>query len=163
MAEYPTGDPTIATVETEVALLMRRGEATRRAAPADLHPALDRAAYLLLRRLAQTGPQNVNALADALSLDGSTVTRQVAVLVRDGLATRHRDPSDGRSILVAPTPAGRSRMEAVRTARHAVYATVLADWSDDDRAALANLLGRLNHDLDRFTRHQLAPRPPARP
>jgi sigma54-dependent transcription regulator len=44
-----------------------------------------------------------------------------------------------------------------------VYATVLADWSDDDRAALANLLGRLNHDLDRFTRHQLAPRPPARP
>ena len=57
---------------------MRFGEATGRATGTAEHRVLDRAAYVILRHLADAGPQNVSALAARLNLDGSTVTRQVS-------------------------------------------------------------------------------------
>jgi DNA-binding MarR family transcriptional regulator len=145
-------DPAIGAIETEVALLMRRGEATRRATPVTAHRALDRAAYLLLRRLEEDGPQNVSALAATLHLDGSTVTRQVAALLRDGLVSRERDPHDGRGAVVAATPAGLSRVTAVRAAREQLYDRILTGWSAADRESLGHLLHRLNHSMDEYTR-----------
>ncbi|MFG1870552.1 MarR family winged helix-turn-helix transcriptional regulator [Micromonospora arborensis] len=134
-------------IETEVALLMRFGEATRRATGTAEHRVLDRAAYVILRHLADAGPQNVSALAARLNLDGSTVTRQVSALQRDGLITRTPDPSDGRGTVISPTPAGLQRMAAVQAARTRLYGDMLADWSAEDRATLASLLGRLNQAL----------------
>lgn len=142
-------DPTIGLIETQVALLMRRGEATRRAIPVAPHRALDRAAYLILRHLEVAGPQNVSVLADALHLDGSTVTRQVAALLRDGLVSRDRDPQDGRGAVIAATPAGLSRMAGVRAAREEIYQRLLADWSEEDRHELARLLHQLNVSIDK--------------
>jgi DNA-binding MarR family transcriptional regulator len=145
-------DPAISTVETEITWLMRRGEAIHRTARVAPTRALDRAAYLLLRRLAEAGPQNVNALADALALDGSTVTRQVTALERDALVIRERDPKDGRVIRVRPTRSGLARMTAVRAARRELYARVLGEWSAADRELLADLLTRLNDTLERETK-----------
>ncbi len=150
------GDGVLDAIETEVALLMRRAESTRRAAPDAAHRALDRAAYLILRRLAAEGPANVNGIALALGLDGSTVTRQVSALEGEGLVRRVRDPADGRAILVEPTRTGLARMAAVRRARQDVYAKILAGWSPADRAQLATLLGRLNADLDAYNRSPLS-------
>ncbi|GAB3812179.1 MarR family transcriptional regulator [Micromonospora zhanjiangensis] len=145
-------------IETEVALLMRLGEATRRGTPgiastgrparAAEHRALDRAAYVILRHLDRVGPQNVSALAARLNLDGSTVTRQVTAMQRDGLITREPDPRDGRGTMVSPTAAGLSRMTAVRAARTRLYADILADWPAPDRTHLAALLTRLNNSLN---------------
>ncbi|MET8357971.1 MarR family transcriptional regulator [Micromonospora sp. NPDC005171] len=134
-------------IETEVALLMRFGEATRRATGTAEHRVLDRAAYVILRHLADAGPQNVSALAARLNLDGSTVTRQVSALQRDGLITRTPDPSDGRGTVISPTPAGLQRMAAVQAARTRLYGDMLADWSAEDRDTLAALLSRLNQAL----------------
>ncbi|MCF0094895.1 MarR family transcriptional regulator [Micromonospora sp. NPDC049004] len=138
---------TLGRIETEVALLMRFGEATRRATGTAEHRVLDRAAYVILRHLADAGPQNVSALAARLNLDGSTVTRQVSALQRDGLITRTPDPTDGRGTVISPTPAGLQRMAAVQSARTRLYGDMLADWSAEDRASLATLLGRLNQAL----------------
>ncbi|GLZ60131.1 MarR family transcriptional regulator [Micromonospora sp. M51] len=140
-------ESTLGQIETEVALLMRFGEATRRATGTAEHRVLDRAAYVILRHLADAGPQNVSALAARLNLDGSTVTRQVSALQRDGLITRTPDPSDGRGTVISPTPAGLQRMAAVQAARTRLYGDMLADWSAEDRATLAALLGRLNQAL----------------
>ncbi|WP_433311384.1 MarR family winged helix-turn-helix transcriptional regulator [Micromonospora sp. CA-269861] len=140
-------ESTLGRIETEVALLMRFGEATRRATGTAEHRVLDRAAYVILRHLADAGPQNVSALAARLNLDGSTVTRQVSALQRDGLITRTPDPSDGRGTVISPTPAGLQRMAAVQAARTRLYGDMLADWSAEDRSALAALLGRLNQAL----------------
>jgi DNA-binding MarR family transcriptional regulator len=139
-------------IETEVAVLMRRGEATRRALPVAPHRALDRAAYLILRHLEVAGPLNVSVLAAALHLDGSTVTRQVAALLRDGLVSRERDPQDRRGAVIAATPTGLSRMSAVRKAREQLYAQMLAGWSEEDRRTLAALLHRLNQSMDEYAR-----------
>ncbi|MBG6099811.1 DNA-binding MarR family transcriptional regulator [Micromonospora vinacea] len=140
-------ESTLGRIETEVALLMRFGEATRRATGTAEHRVLDRAAYVILRHLADAGPQNVSALAARLNLDGSTVTRQVSALQRDGLITRTPDPSDGRGTVISPTPAGLQRMAVVQAARTRLYGDMLADWSGEDRAMLAALLARLNQAL----------------
>ncbi|MET8234180.1 MarR family transcriptional regulator [Micromonospora sp. NPDC005298] len=138
---------TLGRIETEVALLMRFGEATRRATGTAEHRVLDRAAYVILRHLAEAGPQNVSALAARLNLDGSTVTRQVSALQRDGLIVRAPDPTDGRGTVISPTAAGLQRMAAVQSARTRLYGDMLSDWSAEDRTALATLLGRLNQAL----------------
>ncbi|MGC4771626.1 MarR family winged helix-turn-helix transcriptional regulator [Micromonospora sp. DT44] len=140
-------ESTLGLIETEVALLMRFGEATRRATGSAEHRVLDRAAYVILRHLDAAGPQNVSALAARLNLDGSTVTRQVSALQRDGLITRTPDPTDGRGTVISPTTAGLQRMAAVQGARTRLYGDMLSDWSPEDRETLARLLNRLNQAL----------------
>ena len=140
------------TIETQVAMLMRLGEATRRATELKPHRALDRSAYVILRLLQASGPLNVSALADRLNLDGSTVTRQVTALEKDGLVQRRPDPRDGRGTVIAPTGTGLAQVDAVRRARREVYDVVLGDWSPGDRAQLASTLQRLTETLDGYLR-----------
>ncbi|SCG45709.1 MarR family winged helix-turn-helix transcriptional regulator [Micromonospora humi] len=145
---------TLGRIETEVALLMRLGEATRRGTGTMEHRLLDRAAYVILRHLDVAGPQNVSALAARLNLDGSTVTRQVSALQRDGLIARTPDPADGRGTVISATPAGLQRMAAVQAARTRLYGEMLAGWSETDRDTLAELLHRLNEALDARNRRR---------
>jgi DNA-binding MarR family transcriptional regulator len=147
-----TDDETLGAIETHIAMLMRLGEASRRSTGLKPHRALDRAAYVILRHLQQDGPLNVWALAARLNLDGSTVTRQVTALQRDGLAERHRDPSDGRGTVIAPTEKGLAQVNAVRQARRALYDKVLHDWSAEQRADLARALERLTTSIDEYVR-----------
>ncbi|TDC37363.1 MarR family transcriptional regulator [Micromonospora sp. 15K316] len=151
-ADHSTGvdgdEVTLGRIETEVAMLMRLGEATRRRTGAE-HRVLDRAAYVILRHLADAGPQNVSALAARLNLDGSTVTRQVSAMQRDGLIVREPDPRDGRGMVVSATPTGLQRMAAVQAARTRLYGDILAGWAPEDRDTLADMLHRLNGALER--------------
>ncbi|ADU09157.1 MULTISPECIES: MarR family winged helix-turn-helix transcriptional regulator [Micromonospora] len=145
---------TLGRIETEVALLMRLGEATRRGTGTMEHRLLDRAAYVILRHLDAAGPQNVSALAARLNLDGSTVTRQVSALQRDGLISRTPDPADGRGTVISATAAGLQRMAAVRAARTRLYGDILAAWPEADRETLADMLHRLNEALDTRNRRR---------
>jgi DNA-binding MarR family transcriptional regulator len=145
-------DEVLGTIETQVALLMRLGEATRRSTDVKPHRALDRAAYVILRRLQQDGPQNVSALATALNLDGSTVTRQVTALQKDGLIERRRDPRDGRGTMIEATAVGLQQVDAVREARRSLYGTVLRDYSGEERRELAATLERFTAALDAHMR-----------
>jgi len=149
-------DAVLGVIETQVAMLMRLGEATRRSTDLKPHRALDRAAYVILRILQKDGPQNVSALAARLNLDGSTVTRQVTALQHSGLVDRRPDPTDGRGTVIVPTRLGLKQVDAVRAARRAVYGAVLQDWTPRDRAKLGEMLERLNEALDDHVR---TPRP----
>ena len=140
-------DAVLGTIETQVAMLMRLGEATRRSTGGPPHRALDRAAYVILRRLQENGPLNVSVLAAALNLDGSTVTRQVTALQKDGLTERHPDPRDGRGTVIAPTPLGLEQVEKVRQARRALYGIVLNTYTEDEKQNLAATLERFTDAL----------------
>ncbi|WP_251150444.1 MarR family transcriptional regulator [Cellulosimicrobium sp. Marseille-Q4280] len=160
----PVGDDAardvVAAIELEVAQLLRRAERTSASgSPGTARGGartgtLDRSGYLLLQTLATHGPQNVNALAARLGLDASTVTRQVVALDRADHVRRVRDPHDGRAVLVEPTPEGLDELARHRATRAALYADVLGGWSRLDRSLLAELLARLNADLDDFRRHR---------
>jgi len=148
-------DLVLGTIETQMALLMRLGEATRRSTGGPAHRALDRAAYVILRQLEKDGPLNVSVLAAALNLDGSTVTRQVTALQKDGLIERRRDPKDGRGTVIAATPLGLQQVDAVRQARRVVYGAVLKDYSDADKRELAVVLERFTEALAEHMRSRV--------
>src|SRR3954471_1958713 len=142
-------DSALGVIETQVAMLIRLGEATRRSSPRP-HRALDRAAYVILRLLRESGPQNISAVAHRLNLDGSTVTRQVGAMHRDALVERSADPDDGRGTVIAATAEGLAQVDAVSLARRELYAVVLKDWTSDERRDLAIALERLTRDMDAY-------------
>lgn len=98
----------------------------------------------MLRAVEREGPLRLSALAVALHLDASTVSRQVRTLEERGLLERTTDPGDGRANLVALTSPGRRCLEDGATRRRDLIADRLADWSDKDRAALHLMMQRLS-------------------
>ncbi|MEV0894446.1 MarR family transcriptional regulator [Promicromonospora sp. NPDC050262] len=145
------GEAPLSRVELQLALLLRRAERTG-AVRAGHTPALERSGYLLLQVLNAEGPLGINALAARQGLDASTVTRQVVSLEKAGFAQRSRDPLDGRAVRVEATESGKAQLERERARRSAMYDQILTDWSPFERSLLAELLERLNHDLDAFRR-----------
>jgi len=145
-----TPDRALADVEVEVAILFRRADTSR----AVVSPAgtLERSAYQILLVLDRQGELNINALAQVLGLDASTVTRQVVAMERADLVERRRDDEDRRSVVVHMTDHGGHELDDHRSARAELYGRVLADWDDEDRAALAAMLHRLNTSLDGYRR-----------
>ncbi|HJP74646.1 MAG TPA: MarR family transcriptional regulator [Pseudonocardiaceae bacterium] len=111
---------------------------------------IEQAAYLILYVLVSEGPRRTTALAEAVHSDTSTVSRQVGALVRHGLVERQADPADGRACLLAATPRGIECFEAHRKARTSEMMQVLANWSNEDLRAGAELLDRLNGELERY-------------
>src|SRR5690349_15174592 len=66
-------------------------------------PEADHSPLFLLVKLVHTGPLRASALADLVGADPSTVSRQVASLVKAGFVERQADPNDGRACLLVPT------------------------------------------------------------
>jgi DNA-binding MarR family transcriptional regulator len=68
--------------------------------------------FSILARLHRLGPMTINALADALVLDRTTLGRNILPLQRDGLITTFRAGEDRRSKTVRVTRAGVTRLKA---------------------------------------------------
>ncbi|MEF2073863.1 MarR family winged helix-turn-helix transcriptional regulator [Consotaella aegiceratis] len=129
-------------LEWEMTFLGRNLEALYR----KRHYPLERAHYLLLLSL-RNGPMSIGELAASLSLDHSTVTRQLAAMHRRNLVERHPNPADGRSSLIEATDEGRRLADAMQSDRIRRVEMMTADWSDADKEAFGRLLGRLNATL----------------
>lgn len=134
-------------LQHQVALFARRAEQTRLGGVGKARNSMDRAAYLLLNRLDNEGPMGVKALAEGMGIDSSTVTRQVAPLVDSGLVKRTSHPEDGRAVVLALSPRGRTRLEEVRTSRRELMSVVTEDWTEQERENFTDLLGRFNSAL----------------
>ena len=143
-----TSDP-VELIETEVTRLARTIAMLGRSTEFDL--GLDRASYVLLRTLERIGPASINTIANAVGLDGSTVTRQVSAMKGLGLVERRTNPGDRRSCIISPTAAGRDLMRHMRKIRRSNLDEVTRDWSSDDRNALGRLLAKLNDSIARAT------------
>ncbi|HMI68464.1 MAG TPA: MarR family transcriptional regulator [Solirubrobacteraceae bacterium] len=92
------------------------------------------------------GPLTPSELAVRERIQRPTVTRIIARLEARGLVQRARDPQDGRSSLVALTPAGRELLARGRTRKDAYLARRLRELDAEERATLqraAAILERL--------------------
>ncbi|MGW5051587.1 MarR family winged helix-turn-helix transcriptional regulator [Actinokineospora sp. NPDC004072] len=89
-----------------------------------LHPGQE----LLMMHLWDCGPQRQADLAALLGSDSATITRTVRRLERGGFVRCTPSPTDGRSVIVAPTAAG-----------NALRAEVAAMWDELERRTTAGL------------------------
>ncbi len=120
-----------------------------RACAAIAEESLDRVApsvtlqqYRALTVLHEHGPQNAAALADALGIARSTLTRLANRLVRDSLINRVTDPSDRRAVLLSVSRRGSRTAEQVKAWRLRELARRLSGVSREDAPALADALAR---------------------
>jgi DNA-binding MarR family transcriptional regulator len=139
---------TILGLELELSVLVRRlrrviGERARTIDP-DLTPA----GYLMLAYMTERGPVRASAVVEAFNLDKGAVSRHVQALVELGLATKERDPDDGRAWVVSLTDEGRRRMAELAIERRERLGRRLGDWSEEELASFVATLGRYNASLD---------------
>ncbi|MCX4092225.1 MarR family winged helix-turn-helix transcriptional regulator [Nocardia sp. alder85J] len=142
------GNDSIDVIAQQLIRLGRIRDHTSSQMAAASHGEFEVAAYGILFRLLHEGPMRSGALADALHSDASTISRQVAGLVKKGLIERRADPDDGRVSVLAVTAAGREKAGRIRELRNAAIGRILDSWNGDDRDQLAHLLRRFVDDFE---------------
>ena len=113
-------------------------------------------AQVILRQLASNGPMRAGALAECLHSDPSTVSRQVATLVKDGLLERQADPEDGRASILVLTSTADALIAEHEQRRVQHFADMLSGWNDRDLRRFADLLRRFTTDFDHAS-HTITP------
>lgn len=109
---------------------------------------LERSAYLMLNRIDATGPMTARELAAALQLEISTVTRQIAAMLRENVVERIPDPAGGQARKLSITPTGATHLAEDRELYRDSLAQVVTDWPDDQCADLQRLLQALNESIE---------------
>jgi DNA-binding MarR family transcriptional regulator len=132
-------------LQRELVLLSRFDMAGRRGRLSKL---LDRSAFLLLFRLHVQGAMTIGQLAEAYNLDTSTVNRQTAALLRQGLARRVADPDGGLARKLQITEDGRRRLAADQELCGRGLALVLREWTPQEVELLEEVLTRLNRSIE---------------
>ncbi|WP_052848728.1 MarR family winged helix-turn-helix transcriptional regulator [Streptomyces avicenniae] len=121
--------------------------------PGGLRPkgsGLDRSAYIMLSRIEVQGPMSIGELSEAFGLNHSTLNRQTATVVQEGLVERIPDPEGGMARKFRITAHGRRELKTAREAHVAALDRVMATWSDEDVATFAAFLQRFNTDVERL-------------
>jgi DNA-binding MarR family transcriptional regulator len=138
----PAGTPPAELAELYLRLGKRiRSLSARRLAPLGLTPSQGRA----LRTIAHSEhPLRIVALAERLGIVPRSATAVVDALERAGLAARHPDPSDRRSVLVSLSDTGRARITEMRQSRQQAAEDLFMILTDPDRAKLAEILTTLD-------------------
>ena len=123
-------------------VIARTARRLRQEAGGELSPSQTAA----LATIDRHGPLTPSELAVRERIQRPTVTRIVTHLEEAGLVQRTRDPQDGRSSLVALTPAGHELLARGRTRKDAYLARRLRELDAEERATLqraAAILERL--------------------
>ena len=148
LAEPAAVAPEIAEVADSVVALMRTFHRVRTRMLAAAAHDVEWSAHVLLKSLASEGPMRASALAECVRSDPSTVSRQVASLVKDGLLERRADPIDGRASLLVLTPRADEVLAEHDKIRLQHFARMLDDWPERDLRRFAALLHRFTTDFE---------------
>ena len=113
-----------------------------------VHPELQSSSYLMLSWLDQHGPAARVGHGRRLRHRQGRDQPPGPAPGRLGLVDRAPDPADGRATLISVSAGPASHLAAVAGERRRWLDERLRDWSDEDLAAFADLLGRYNAALD---------------
>ncbi len=103
--------------------------------------------YYILSLLGQQDAQPLKDLADALSCSRATITGIVDTLEKNRLVERQPNPLDRRSLLVALTEAGRSRLYTTPALESTFGSCCCNVLPPDEAQELARLLKKLSAAL----------------
>ncbi len=99
--------------------------------------------WLILSSLQGETWQTQRQLANALEIEGPTLTRHLDGLEQAGLVVRRRDATDRRAVRVELTAAGRTRHAELLQAVIAFNRRLRSPLSDEEAAELGRLLAKL--------------------
>jgi DNA-binding MarR family transcriptional regulator len=156
-----TGAPTeevtaeVGAVADIFSSLMRSFIKTRNQMLAEAANDVEWSAQIVLKCLAIEGSLRSGALAELINSDPSTVSRQVAGLVKEGYIERRADPIDGRANLLLLTPKADELVRELDAARDRNFARMLAEWNERDLRRFAALLERFTEDYNKIKREWL--------
>ena len=143
---------TTAVVEDLIRSLYRLGIVHREMARHALAE-LGSQGFTALAVIAKYGPLRIGDVAERLSIDLSVASRQVAALESSGYIVREPDEHDRRARRVSATGTGTRVLKESHRRMVEAFSTAMADWEDDEVAALSRGLDRLREDF----RHTVAP------
>jgi DNA-binding MarR family transcriptional regulator len=124
--------------------ITRTARRLRQEAGSELSPTLTSA----LATIARHGPLTPSELAVREGVQRPTATKLLARLEAPELVVRTADPEDGRSSLVAISPAGLALLQQARTRKDAYLARKLRALSAEERATLRRATEILETMLD---------------
>ncbi|MGB8960538.1 MAG: MarR family transcriptional regulator [Pseudonocardiaceae bacterium] len=103
--------------------------------------------WLILISLKTQRLGNQRELAQAVGIQGPTLTHHLNAMEAAGLLTRQRHPDNRRIHIVKPTEAGEAMFHRLRTAAATFDQRLRAGLTADEIAALEQLLDRLHHNV----------------
>jgi DNA-binding MarR family transcriptional regulator len=104
----------------------------------------------VLRRSGAPFRASTKVLVDSTMVSSGTMTNRIDRLVERGLVERLTDPQDGRKVLVAMTPAGKTRVDSAMTRLVDAEDVLLRGLSTTERDRLAALLRKLALSVDHY-------------
>jgi MarR family transcriptional regulator for hemolysin len=110
--------------------------------------------WLILVSLKAAHHGTQRALADALGIEGPTLTHHLNKMETAGLVTRRRDPENRRVQVVELTDAGDATFIRLLTTVTAFDARIREGFSDREIASLERLLGRLRTNAAGATKEE---------
>jgi MarR family transcriptional regulator, transcriptional regulator for hemolysin len=105
--------------------------------------------WLVLNMLLQGGWGSQHSIAQALGIEGATLTRHLDALEQAGLVVRRRDADDRRAIRVEPTDAGRKLHGELLAAAVAFDKRLRAGFDEAEVEQLHELLLRVEANFGR--------------
>lgn len=115
------------------------------------HDGLTMARYDVLAHLVTAGGRlGLSALADAIALSPSGLSKLLDRMDSAGLIRREADPSDARATFAALTPRGRKLAGQARLSHHELLRqTIGKALTDRDVADLTRIMGRIDASINR--------------
>lgn len=110
---------------------------------------IDGAGFWELALLHEHGALRPSDLANLLSLDISTVSRQLKQLETNGLVTRKVHEHDARAYLIMITDLGKRVLDEIVRLRQQTISEVVATWPKDEIDVLMRLIDKLTAGLER--------------
>jgi MarR family transcriptional regulator for hemolysin len=104
--------------------------------------------WLILLSLKTQKLGNQRELAEAVGIQGATLTHHLNAMETDGLITRRRDPANRRIHQVAMTEQGEALFLRLAAAAQAHDQRLRAGFGDDDLATLQTLLDRMRANVE---------------
>ena len=105
--------------------------------------------WLILVTLARGMPGAQRELAEAVGIEGPTLTHHLSRMEHRRLVTRRRDPANRRVHQVELTDAGMAAFRRQLDAVVAFDARVTAPFTADELATLRDFLGRLRESIEK--------------
>lgn len=137
-------EPDVATLTHRLAAITRRAVGDRMANESWAHEAGFRPGCIgVLRVVAAREPVSQREVSEALLLDPSDLVTLVDILEAAGLVERRRDPVDRRRYALEVTPRGQLAVVRLREINRETNEELLAPLDEQERAQLAELIGRV--------------------